>query len=201
MLSFLDDYAGMELFFLICAVIGGSLFLFRLALMFMGGDTDVDIDGDIDIDVDMDGDLDADAGGDTDVSFKLLSLQGLTGFLLMFGLVGLAMMRQSHQGVVISLAAATAAGALTFWVMQRIFEKAKALQSTGNIKIKNAIGLEGDVYLTIPPHGRGKVRVNVQDHLKVWEATTESDQEIKTGQRIRVKNIVSNNILVVEKLD
>ncbi|MCK5270118.1 MAG: NfeD family protein [Sedimentisphaerales bacterium] len=198
MLAMFDDYVGMEWFFLLCALIGGTLFMVRLVLQFVGGDTDMDADGDIDID--MDGDVDVGDGGDSDISFKLLSLQGITSFALMFGLVGLAMMRQSGQNAIWALVAATVAGSATFWLMQWIFNKAKVLQSSGNIKIKNAVGKEGNVYLTIHPHGTGKVRVSVQNHLKVWEATTNSNQEIKTGERIRVTDVVSGNVLVVEKL-
>jgi membrane protein implicated in regulation of membrane protease activity len=201
MLALFDDYVGMEWFFLLCALIGGTLFVIRLILQFVGGDTDMDVDGDIDIDVDMDGDVDADAGGDSDVSFKMLSLQGITSFALMFGLVGLAMMRQSGQDAIRALVAATAAGSATFWLMKWLFNKAKVLQSSGNIKMKNAVGKEGDVYLTIPSHGTGKARVSVQNHLKVWEATTNSNQEIKTGERVRVTGVVSGNVLVVEKVD
>ncbi|MCK5272411.1 MAG: NfeD family protein [Sedimentisphaerales bacterium] len=198
MLAMFDDYVGMEWFFLLCALIGGTLFMIRFVLQFVGGDTDMDADGDIDID--MDGDVDVGDGGDTDISFKLLSLQGITSFALMFGLVGLAMMRQSGQNEIRALVAATVAGSVTFWLMQWIFNKAKVLQSSGNIKMKNAIGKEGDVYLTIHPHGTGKVRVSVQNHLKVWNATTGSNQEIKTGERVRVTGVVSGNVLVVEKL-
>ena len=200
MLALFDDYVGMEWFFLLCALIGGTLFMIRLVLQFVGGDTDMDADGDIDIDVDMDGDVDVGDGGDSDISFKLLSLQGITSFALMFGLVGLAMMRQSGQDAIRALVAATVAGSATFWLMKWIFNKAKVLQSSGNIKMKNAIGKEGDVYLAIPPHGTGKARVSVQNHLKVWNATTDSNQEIKTGERVRVTGVVSGNVLVVEKL-
>jgi len=199
MLAMFDDYVGMEWFFLLCALIGGTLFMVRLVLQFVGGDTDMDADGDIDID--MDGDVDVGDGGDTDISFKLLSLQGITSFALMFGLVGLAMMRQSGRNAIWALVAATVAGSATFWLMQWIFNKAKVLQSSGNIKMKNAVGKEGDVYLTIHPHGTGKVRVSIQNHLKVWNATTDSNHEIKTGERVRVTGVVSGTVLVVEKVD
>ena len=96
---------------------------------------------------------------------------------------------------------AVAAGVVMFWVMKWIFEKAKVLQASGNIKMQNAIGQEGEAYLTIPPHGTGKARVRVQNHLKIWDATTEGEQEIKTGDRVRVTKVVSGNILVVEKAD
>ena len=44
MLAFLNNLTGIELLFASCAIFGGTLFILRLILMFMGhiGDTDVD---------------------------------------------------------------------------------------------------------------------------------------------------------------
>ena len=196
----LEGWGAMETFFLICALVGGSLFAFRLVMMFVGGgDTDFDGDvGDVDIDVDADTHID-DAG--PDLSFRFLSFQGLTAFFAMFGLVGLAMMRQSGQNEIRAVAAAMAGGAVTVWIMKFIFKKAGILQSSGNIRMQNAVGAEGDVYLNIPADGIGKARVRVQNHLKIWDARTEDGQDIKTGERVRVSRVVDGNILVVQKIE
>lgn len=196
----LEGWGAMETFFLICALVGGTLFAFRLVMMFVGGgDTDFDGDvGDVDIDVDADTHID-DAG--PDLSFRFLSFQGLTAFFAMFGLVGLAMMRQSGQDEFRAVAAAMAGGAVTVWIMKFIFKKAGILQSSGNIRMQNAVGAEGDVYLNIPAEGIGKARVRVQDHLKIWDARTEDGHDIKTGERVRVARVVDGNILVVQKIE
>ena len=192
-IAVLDNYTGLEKFFAVCAVIGGILFLIRLILQFVGGDSDVDGDFDADIDTDVDAD-------DSDISFKVLSFQGLTAFFMMFGLVGLTLMRQFEWEWQRAIIVASAAGVGTVWVMKCIFNAAKQLQSSGNFNMKNAIGQEGDVYLTIPAKGTGKVRVSVQESLKVWNAVSDGNQPIETGQRIKVVRIVSNNVLVVEKI-
>jgi len=197
----LEDWGAMETFFLICALVGGSLFAFRLVMMFVGGgDTDFDGDVDIDVDADMDVDTEIDDAG-PDLSFRFLSFQGLTAFFAMFGLVGLAMMRQSGQKELHALAAAMAGGAFTVWIMKFIFKKASILQSSGNIRMRNAVGAEGDVYLNIPADGIGKARVRVQDHLKIWDARTEDGHDIKTGERVRVNRVVDGNILIVQKIE
>ncbi len=212
MLAFLSDMSGLEKIFAVCAIVGGVLFIIRLVLQFMGGDFDVDgadgIDGIDGLDgldgVDgldgADADFDADIG-DTDYSFKLISFQGLTAFFAMFGLVGLAMLKQSGFSPAHSVMGGLAAGVVTVWVMKKIFEMAMTLQSSGNIKLKNAIGAEGTVYLTIHPGDTGQVRVNVQNHLKIFSAKCDSDEEIKTDEPIRVVRVVSGNILVVEKIE
>ena len=191
-----ESYSGLEKVYLLCALFGGVVFILRLILQFIGGDagdTDLDIDG-------VDGDMDFD-GGDTDYSFKVLSLQAITAFFMMFGLVGLAILKQGTLGAGFSLFGGLAAGSGTVWVLKKIFEAALNLQSSGTMNLKkNAIGVEGSVYLTIAEGEIGKVRVAVQNHLKVFNARAEDGNEIKTGEEIKVVNVIAGNILVVSKL-
>ena len=194
MLALFDTLNGLEKFFVTCAIIGGILFVFRLIMQFTGADADTDADvGDIDVDSDV-------AGSDTDISFRVLSFQGLTAFFMMFGLVGFALMHQSGWQAPGSILGATGAGFGTCWLMKLLFEKASKLQSSGNINLENAIGQEGTVYLNIPADGTGKAQVAVQDHLKIYDAVSEGEVELNTGTPIKVMRIISNNILVVEKL-
>jgi len=194
MIAFMDDYSNLEKIFTFCAMVGGGLFMVRMVLLFIGGDTDIDIDGDVDVD------FDSDTVSDTDISFRFLSFQGLTAFFMMFGLVGLALKRQNEWGDAFAVAGGIAAGVLTCWLLKWLFDKAKGLQSSGNIDLNNAIGQEGTVYLTIPASGAGQARVNVQNHLKIFDAVSEGDLEIKSGDAVKVIRIVSGNVLVVEKL-
>lgn len=215
MLALLENLNGLELLFAGCAVFGTVLFIIRLILMFSGmggedahsadaGDVDAgDFDGMADVDG---GDFDAgdmDHAGemhDSDLSFKLLSLQGITAFFMMFGLVGWAVIRQGQYPALVPIAAGTVAGLLTVWVMKKIFQFATALQSSGTMNLQNAIGQEGTVYLTIRPGQSGKVQVSVQNRLSVLEAVTDGSEEIKTGQSIRVVRVLAGK-LVVEKLN
>ena len=205
--AFIENLNGLELLFACCAVFGTVLFAIRLIMMFIGGIDDAhsadahdmgDMDtgtGDVDgADMDHTGDV-----HDSDISFKLLSLQGITAFFMMFGLVGWAVIRQSPENALIPIAAGTVAGLLTVWVMKKIFQFATSLQSSGTMNLNNAIGQEGTVYLTIHPGESGKVQVSVQDRLSVLEAVAESNEEIKTGEPIRVVRITAGK-LVVEKL-
>ena len=210
MLAFMESITGLELVFVICATFGGALFVVRLILMFMGAaDSEapdgMDVDGmDVDgMDVhDMDvHDIDsADGVHDADISFKLLSLQGITAFFMMFGLVGWAMIRQGDYPPLVPIASGTVGGLATIWVMKKIFQFATSLQSSGTMDLNNAIGQEGTVYLTIRPGDIGKVQVNVQNTLSVLNAITESTEEIKTGTDVRVVKIKADK-LVVDKLN
>ncbi|MBN1436138.1 MAG: NfeD family protein [Sedimentisphaerales bacterium] len=197
MIALISELNTLEKFFGICAILGGVFLVIRLVFQFIGGDTDVDADVDVDVDMDTGADVD---GGDVDMSFKLLSFQGLTAFFLMFGLVGLALSHQSKVAEHWSILGAVAAGIASVWIIQQVFNAMKKLQSSGTINLQNAVGQEGDVYLNIPAGGTGKVRVSVQDHLKVYDAVSDSKEPIPTGQRIKVMRVIAGNTLVVEKI-
>jgi len=185
--------------YLVCAVVGGVVFLIKMGLMVIGGHADVGHDFDVHGDVDLHGDVHADAHADTDASFHLLTVQGIIGFIMMFGLVGLFLNVGLKIGAILSMLGAIGAGSATLWGTARMMTWMLSLQSSGNIQEKNLIGQEGVVYLRIPAGGVGKVHVTVQNTLVEYDAETNDNQEIKTGAQIRVVFMKGNN-LIVEKL-
>jgi len=204
----INEMGGLELLFVICAAFGTILFVIRLILMFIGGGGEEGAaDGDVSGLDGAEGVGGADVHdfghhdiSDSDLSFKALSLQGLTAFFMMFGLVGWALERQGNVPALLSIAGGAAAGFATVWVMKKIFLMAGSLKSSGTLDLQNAIGQEGLVYLTIHPGQIGKVQVVVQGRLSVLNAIAEDhNEEIKTGQRVWVVRI-SADTLVVEKL-
>jgi hypothetical protein len=193
--EFYASLNALEKVFLYCAALGGFVFIIRVALMFIGADADdIDVGGDVDFDMDA-----GDALGDSDASFKLLNLQGITGFLMMFGLVGLSSMREFGMNSLMSVVCGSIAGYATLWILAWVSSIMMSMQSSGTLNLSNAIGQEGTIYLRIPKDGTGKVRVAVQKHLKVMDAVAEDKKEIKDGERVQVVSLVSGNVLVVKK--
>lgn len=192
-MSVSDSLNAVQIFFLVCAGIGGVLFAIKLALQFMGSDGDLDAHGDIGLDHGDAGHLDADA------SFKILTIQGLMSFLLMFGLVGFALQKDSGAGILLSILGAVMAGFASVWAMGKLFRTAKKLQSSGTLEVVSATGCEGTVYLTIPKNGTGRVFVSVKGRLREFDAVSHNHEEIKTDERIRVV-WVNGSTLVVEKI-
>ena len=190
MVNVFSDFNGLEIFFLICAVIGGFFVLLKLILQFIGGDTDTDVDVDSGMDIDT-------AHVDSDIGFRLLSMHGLSAFFMMFGLVGLALYRQSQVGVMISMIGAVAAGVVSVWIIGKLFQMAVRMQSSGTLKTADAVGCTGTVYLTIPKEGTGRVSLNFRNHLREFDATERNGVEVPTGTPVRVVEI-NANILVVE---
>lgn len=181
---------GIELAFVICAAIGGTLFLLRFILQMFGLHHDVAMDihsGDLDL-------------TSSDIGFKALSFQGITAFLMMFGLVGFALYRAEHAGAGLSLLGGTIAGLAAAWLMAQMFRWMAKLQSASNYDPKQAIGQRGSVYLNIPAGGTGKVSVSVNNRLSVLDAVTQDRAALKTGDAVEVVEIAGGNVLVVRRV-
>lgn len=184
---------GLELFFVVCAVIGGVFVLIRLVGQFLGAGHS--LDGGIDVDGPG---LDA-HHADSDIGFRILSVHGLTSFMMMFGLVGLALHRQSGMGTVVSMAGAMAAGLASVWIIGKLFALVVKLQSSGTISIESAVGAQGKVYISIPAQGTGRVLVTVHNSLREYDAASVDQAAIASDTPIRVV-WVDGNVLVVERI-
>ncbi len=192
MANIFSDFNGLEMFFVICASVGGLFVIFKLFLQFVGSDTDTDIG--------VHSDIGSDAGhADSDVGFRALSLQGLSAFFMMFGLVGIALYRQSQMGVIVSTVGAVAAGVASVWVIGKIFQGAARLQSSGTLQTADAVGCTGTVYLTIPESGTGRVSLNFNNHLREFDAIEINGAEVPTGTPVRVVQVRAS-VLVVENM-
>jgi hypothetical protein len=178
------------------AIIGGTLFILRVIMMFIGNDMS---DDGLDSALDAGGDVVSGHHASSDLGFKLLSLQGLTSFFMMFGLVGLALLR-ANQPVLLTVIGGILAGLVTVAITGLIFTQMRRLQAEGTINIQNTIGKEGSVYLTIPKNGSGQVQVIVQGSLRIFDAISNNKAVIATGEQIRVTGVASGNTLIVEKI-
>jgi len=183
-----DVLSGMELLFAGSALLGGLLFLAWFVLTMIGGVAG-DIAGDI---------FGADVGFDADLSFKALTFQGISAFTMMFGLIGLAIM-QANYDVTLAILGGAAAGGLSMYAVAKLFQGFLMLESEGTMKIDEAIGARGTVYLRIPTTGTGQVQVTFQGTERTLDAISNGEVEIGTGTYITVVDRVGT-VLVVEPL-
>jgi membrane protein implicated in regulation of membrane protease activity len=185
MLNWLFAYHGLEFFFLVCALVGGIMLVMRLLLMVIG----IGSDGD-GLDVHH---------SDSDVGFKLLSIQGITAFLTMFGLVGFCVLRGTSLGATVAVVAAVIAGIGSAWIIGRVFIAMLGLQSSGSVGVEQTVGCTGNVYANIPKQGSGSVQIKVAQRLREFDAVSANGEEIATGTAIRVVR-VAGSALAVEKV-
>lgn len=173
--------------FLVSAIAGGAALVLRACLMLIGvGDHSMAHDAPV-------------ADGDGEAGTHLLTIQGISAFLVMFGLAGLALLRQSHAPAVLAVPVAFGAGVGSMWIIGRIFQLMGRLQSSGTLRLDAAIGRQGVVYLTIRPGTGGQVQVEVQGRLGTFDAQSDGAAEIGTGRQVRVVGVRAG-VLIVEPL-
>ena len=122
------SYSGVEQMFLLAGIVGGIILVFRLILTVAG--------------LDHHGGLDA-VHADSDDGFQALTIQGISSFFAMFGVVGFTLHHGAGLGMILALAGALAAGFASVWIIQKIFRSMLRLQSSGTVSLFAAVGSEG----------------------------------------------------------
>lgn len=70
------------------------------------------------------------------------------------------------------------------------------------MKIENAIGNVGEVYLSIGANRSrmGKISIDVQGSKRELSALSDENEDLKQGDVIKVTQVITGEILLVEKL-
>ena len=193
------------------AFVPAVLLLIQTVLTLLGLGHDADADMDLTIDIDGDGVPDipdisaADAAsiGDQDAGvgagLQLFSLRGIIALFAVGGWAGLAFLRSGmDRGLAVLLAVAS--GALAMVLTALILKSFLRLQYNGTLDVRNAVGLSGTVYLTIPParSEAGKVTLLLQERLTQLDAVTDCETPIKTGAEVIVVGISGKTTLIVQ---
>ena len=191
MTEFFEGMNTLEKTYWITALIGSVIFIFIFIMTFIGGDMDGDMEADM-------SELEADDGG---VGFQFFTLKNVVAFFTIFGWTGVTCLDSgisSGTTLIISVIAGVimmfATSALFFWI--------NSLAESGTLRIKNAIGQIGEVYLSIGANRSkiGKVSIKVQGSLRELEAITDEEEDLKTNTVVEVVEIISTELLLVKKL-
>jgi hypothetical protein len=209
--------------FNLTALIGGTVLIFQFVLMLLGlgGDGDLATDG-----ADLSGGVDAggiDMGGtdlatgdatwheaaDADLGhpgahwfYEVLSLRTLSAAVTFFGLAGITA-RAYSQPATISFVIATLAGVAATFIVYWLFKQVYQLQHTGTENVRNALGLSATVYVPIPAKrgGAGKVTFRLQNRVAEYQAVTDEEERLKTGEKVVVVGIVNSDTVRVARAE
>ena len=174
----------MEIIFVSCAVLGGILFFIMMLLMMVG-----DVLGGV---TDAIG-LDIDAGGG---AFEILSVQGLSVAVMMFGLTGMFGLSATGSDVVAVLAGGVGAAA-GMYGMGKMMYGINQLLADGTVNYNDAIGQRGQVYSRIKPNETGEIQVPVDGTLKTLLARAQDKAMlIPSGEFIRVVDVIGSTMIV-----
>ncbi|MFT6837014.1 MAG: hypothetical protein ACJAZR_000537 [Sediminicola sp.] len=187
-------FEGLPIFekiYWVVAIISSVILMILLILTMIGSDAD-----------EFGGDVDAEIEGDTGIGFQFLSIKNFVAFLTIFGWSGIACLEggwSKTMTVLISLVC----GLIMMFAMASLFYYLSKLQSSGTLKLRNALNQVGEVYLTIGSNRSsiGKVSIKVQGTLRELDALTEEARDLVMGDVVQVKEVTKNGILIVELLN
>lgn len=191
MQEFFSAMSTLEQTYWYIALIGSAIFAIIFILTFIGG-------GDADMDTDMDL---AEAGDDGGVGFQFFTFKNVIAFFTIFGWTGVICVDNSlSTGATIAIS--TIAGLIMMVLTSLLFFWMGKLAESGTLKISNAIGAIGEVYLPIGANRSkmGKVQVRVQGSLRELEAITDDNEDLKTTTVVKVTEVVSSELLLVQKV-
>lgn len=168
------------------AIIGSLVFAVVMVMAFTGGDAD-DIG-------DLDADIDAGAG------FQFISFKNLVGFFTIFGWSGIACI-DAGLSTSLTIIISIISGLLMMAIMASLFFFISKMADSGTLNYNNAMDAVGEVYLTIGADRSkmGKVSVSVQGTMRELDALTDALTDLKTGTIIKVVDVTSNGILIVDQ--
>jgi len=190
--DFFSNLDGIQRFFYFVAIPATVILIIQTIITILGlGDAD-----DFDLDVDID-DIPDDIDGIAD--FRFFSIRGLIAFFTIFGWVGIVLYEQSMP-LILNLLISTISGFVAMFLIGYLFYSINKLQSDGTIRIRNAIGNFGEVYIPIPANrkGVGKIQLLLQERYIEVDAVTDANEDLKTGTIVKVIDAMNINTLVVQ---
>lgn len=173
------------------AIITSLIFVIQMIMTFIGMDSNADFSGDM---------------GDTSMSeltsmpFQLFTFRNFMNFFLGFSWSYIIVSDKIDSTLWI-VVLSTFVGVFIVTGVMLIFYLLSKMTESGNIEIKQTIGLTANVYIPIPGHrdGKGKIQVSVQNSVREYDAIT-AGESLKTGNIVKIIEVVEGNILLVEKI-
>lgn len=177
----------LEKIYWIIAFPASIAFFIQMVLAFMGGDSDDMPSSDAEVEMD---------GG---AGFQFFTLRNLITFFTVMSWTGIACL-DSGFGNTTSMLLSVVAGLIVMVVMALIMFNMYKLKESGNVKLKNAVGKQGEAYLRIPAKkkGYGKIQISIQGSVHEFNAVSNESEEIPTGAIIEVIEVVNGNIMLVK---
>ncbi len=173
--------------FTVPALTATAIFTLQLVLMLIGAD-----DGGLDLDADISAD-----GHHSTFAFHILSFQTIAAFVMGFGWGGFASYAGMGWDYLISVILGAACGAGLVWMLYLMLRALHSLQSSGNVSIRDTVGREGQVYVSIPDGGSGQVRMVISNRDRTYTARSAAGA-IDRGQRVRVIAVNADNTVTVD---
>lgn len=184
--------------FWFCALAGSGMFFIQFVINILGV---ADHDSFDVSDVVSDNVQDAGSDSADARTFKWLSMQTITGFLMMFGWTAITCQNEFELKNITTIGISLAVGIFTIFIIHSIFKLAKWLKSSGSIyKIEDAIGKEAYVYHRIPKGGIGKISMTLHHFTHEIDAISHYPEDLPSFMRVKIIEKKDDSTVVVTPL-
>lgn len=187
--DFFSDMSSLQVVFWITALIGSTIFIVLFIFSLLGADTEAEMDTDTEV------------GMDDGIGIQFFTFKNAMAFFTIFGWTGIACLDNGFSaGASTTIAFFAGLAMMTF--MAFLFLWISKLAENGTLKIENAVGNIGEVYLSIGANRSriGKISIDVQGSKRELSALSDETEDLKQGEVIRVTAVVTGEILLIERL-
>lgn len=187
--EFFSDMSTLQVVFWITAILGSCVFVVLFALSLIGADSDAELDTDMEIE------------GDMGMGIQFFTFKNTMAFFTIFGWTGIVCLDNGYSNGIATFIAVLS-GLAMMVLMAFLFLWISKLAESGTLKIENAIGNVGEVYLSIGANRSrmGKISIDVQGSKRELSALSDENEDLKQGDVIKVTQVITGEILLVEKL-
>ena len=192
MIEWLNSMDVMTRIFWAIALASSLIFVIQSVLTFIGADADASMD--------MDAGASVDDPSDMGTGMGLLTFRNFVNFFVGFGWMAL-IMKEKTSSLSLVIIVSAIVGALLVAAVMMLFKWLGSMQEAGNIDVyKSAVDCRGTVYLTVPAEraGEGKVQIVINNSVREYNAMTDGP-ELRTGASIRVVDVISPSLLLIEE--
>lgn len=142
-----------------------------------------------------------DAAGASHDGGGVFSTKPIVGFFLGFGWAG-GVSLETGLPLLGAIAIAIVAGAIIMALIVLMIRTIYSLKSDGTVRIADAIGAIGTVYVTLPPAkaAGGQVVVQFRGRQETLAALNNTSREISSGDKVKVVAVVDQRTVLVEPL-
>jgi len=168
------------------ALFATVVFILKLVIFtFVGGDSEVSSD--------------FNAETDSDVSFNFISVQSVLAFLMGFGWMGYAGLKQFGMSQIANLLSAFGVGLALLFISAFLMFLTKKLEKNVKKDKSTAMGKVGKAYTSFAPGASGQIEIEVNGQLSIVNALNNTDVQINSFDAVKVVN-VADDLLYIEKV-
>ena len=135
----------------------------------------------------------------TDGDLGVLSIRTICACFVGFGWGGITALNMYDGDIFIATIAGFITGSLFLFAVLWTMRGLHSLKEDGTVDIKNSVGINGRVYLPVPPNreGTGMVQVVIQGREREVIALTDSAEELENRTRITVLEQIDPQTVLV----